>query len=77
MTAPATTLALDTIEAELSGIPEDARSVLAEKILGALDSRFLLIPYPTADEDAETQRLADALMPEVMRDLFPAKGRAS
>jgi hypothetical protein len=61
MTAPAIAEALGLIETELAGIPESAREAVADRVLGALTGRFMLIPRPSESEEATTRAALEAL----------------
>jgi hypothetical protein len=59
MTARATAIAHALIEQELSRIPEADRGKVADQVLGALTSYFMLLPHrPDADETATRADLA-------------------
>jgi hypothetical protein len=63
MTADGTALAHALIEGELDRIPESDRGKVADQVLGALTSRFMFIPHPTAAENAAARADLDSLLP--------------
>lgn len=78
MTATDTAKAIALIDAELraSGVPEALSETLSPSILGALTDRFMLIPHPTVEEDAQTRLDLAALDIPGFHDFVRPKGRA-